>query len=278
MNDRSKKVIVIQSKLSLAHYWRELWDYKELFYILAKRDISVRYKQTIIGIAWSILQPLLTLIVFTVVFNKIAKLPPGGDVPYGLMVYVALISWQFFSTSLSGSASSLVENSNLINKVYFPRLIIPTAAATVSLVDLLINIVVLGFLLIWYSFLPSKNILFLPIMMVMGFLASIGPGLWISSLNVKYRDFRYVIPFTIQLGLYLSPVGFSSSLIPEKWRLYYYLNPMAGVIDGYRWSILGGEAPLYMPGFIISWIVIIALLFLGVRQFRNSERGFADNI
>ena len=278
MDNRSNRLILIQPKTSLKHYWQEIWDYKELFYVLAKRDIAVRYKQTIIGIAWSIIQPLLTLIVFTFVFNKIAKLPADGSTPYGLMVYIALIPWQFFSTSLSGSASSLIDNSNLISKVYFPRIIIPTAAIAVSLVDLLINIVVLAVLLLWFSFVPSPNILFLPLIIVMGFLASIGPGLWISSVNVKYRDFRYVIPFVIQLGLYISPVGFSSSVIPEKWRLLYSLNPMTGVIDGFRWCILGGEVPLYIPGFVLSWSVILVLLFLGLRQFRNSEKSFADNL
>lgn len=276
--NKNKKLIVINSEVNYIKYWQELWDYKELLYILAKRDIAVRYKQTIIGIAWSILQPLMTLIVFTVVFNKIAKLPSAGDAPYALMVYIALIPWQFFSISLSSSSSSLVENSNLINKVYFPRLIIPMSTSSVSLIDLIINLAVLGLMLVWFSYMPSSNIVYLPLMIIMVFFASLGPGLWISSMNVKYRDFRYVIPFILQLGIYVSPVGFTSKVIPEKWQLLYFLNPMSGVIEGFRWCILGESSPINLKGYLISWLVICIFLIIGIRRFQKSERGFADNI
>lgn len=274
----SPRILIIEPGLAERHYWRDLWSYRELFYVLARRDISVRYKQTIIGLAWALIRPFLTMVVFTVVFSKVAKLPSEGMAPYALLVFAGLLPWQFFSTALSESSNSLIGNANLISKVYFPRLIVPTAAVVVSFVDFLISFAILIGLLLWYRFLPGWQIIILPLFVVMAFLASLGPGLWITSLNVKYRDFRYVIPFIVQIGLYVSPVGFSSSVVPEKWRLLYSLNPVVGVIDGFRWAILGGESTVYMPGFLISWGVIAFFLWLGIRQFRRMEKSFADLI
>jgi lipopolysaccharide transport system permease protein len=218
------------------------------------------------------------MVVFTVIFDKVAKLPTESYAPYALMVYAGMLPWQFFATSLTGASGSLIINASLIGKVYFPRLIIPTSAVVVAFVDFLISFLILIGLMLWYKFLPSWQILTLPFFIIMGFLASLGPGLWIAALNVKFRDFRYIIPFIVQFGLYLSPVGFSSTVIPDQWRLLYSINPMVGVIDGFRWAILGGESMPYLPGFILSWITIILFLWLGIRQFRLMEKSFADLI
>jgi lipopolysaccharide transport system permease protein len=252
--------------------------YRELFSVLARRDISVRYKQTIIGLAWALIQPVLAMVIFTVLYGRIAGLPTEGDAPYALMVYAGLLPWQLFSTTLTGASGSLVGNANLISKVYFPRLIVPVARAMVAFVDFLVSFLVLVALMVWFRFAPSWQILTLPLFVVMAFLASIGPGLWASSLTVKYRDFSYIIPFMVQFGLYISPVGFSSAVIPDQWRLLYSLNPMVGVIDGFRWAILGGDSAVYLPGFLLGWVVIVVFLWLGIRQFRRMEKSFADLI
>lgn len=274
----SEEILVIEPGLTERHYWRDLWRYRELFYVLAWRDVSVRYKQTIIGLMWALIRPFLTMVVFTLVFSKVAKLPTEGAAPYALMVFAGLLPWQFFSTALSESSNSLIGNANLISKVYFPRLIVPTAAVVVSFVDFLISFIILVGVMLWYQFLPGWQILTLPFFVLMAFLASLGPGLWITALNVKYRDFRYIIPFIVQFGLYVSPVGFSSSVVPEEWRLLYSVNPVVGVIDGFRWAILGGESRLYLPGFLLSWGLIVFFLWLGIRKFRKMEKSFADLI
>ncbi|MEO5716866.1 MAG: ABC transporter permease [Luteolibacter sp.] len=260
------------------NYWRDLWRYRELFQVLAWRDLSVRYKQTIIGVAWALIRPFLTMVVFTVIFGKVAGLPSEGTTPYALMVFAGMLPWTFFSTALSEASSSLVSNSNLISKVYFPRLIVPTATVVVAFVDFLISFIILVGMMVWYRFLPGWQILLLPVFVVVAFLASLGPGLWITALNVKYRDFRYVIPFIVQFGLYVSPVGFSSSVISEKWRLLYSLNPMVGVIDGFRWCLLGGQSPIDWQAFGLSLGVTAFFLWLGIRQFRKTEKSFADLI
>lgn len=272
------QTLVIEPGRAERHYWRDLWNYRELFFVLAWRDVAVRYKQTVIGLAWALMQPLLTMIVFTIIFGKIAKLPTDRAVPYALLVYAGLLPWQLFSTALTGASNSLISNANLISKVYFPRLIVPASAVVVALIDFLISFAILAGLMLWYQFVPGSQIFTLPFFVLMAFLASLGPGLWITALNVKYRDFRYVIPFIVQFGLYVSPVGFSSNVIPEQWRLLYSLNPVVGVIDGFRWAILGGESNLYLPGFILSWGVIAFFLWLGIRQFRSMEKSFADLI
>ena len=260
------------------NYWQDLWRYRELFQVLAWRDLSVRYKQTVIGVIWALIRPLLTMIVFTVIFGRIAQLPSDGSTPYALMVFAGMLPWTFFSTGLAEAANSLVNNSNLIGKVYFPRLIVPTAAVVVAFVDFLITFAILAALFVWYQFVPSWHMIFLPLFVILAFLASMGPSLWITALNVQYRDFRYIIPFIVQFGLYVSPVGFSSSVIPEQWRLLYSLNPIVGVIDGFRWCILGGQSQLYLPGLALSVAVTSFLLWFGILKFRKLEKSFADLI
>lgn len=276
--DSEENILIIEAGLAERHYWRDLWRYRELFYVLAWRDISVRYKQTIIGVLWALLRPLLTMLVFTVIFSRVANLPSEGIAPYALMVFAGLLPWQFFSTSLTESSNSLIENRNLLTKIYFPRLIVPTAAVVVSFVDFLISFVILLGLFVWYEFVPDLRILTLPFFIAMAFLASLGPGLWISSLNVKFRDFRYAIPFIVQFGLYVSPVGFSSAIVADEWRLIYCLNPIVGVIDGFRWAILGKQSDIFLPGFLLSWCVIVFFLWLGITRFRKMEKTFADII
>ena len=274
----SEQILILEPGRAEKNYWTDLWRYRELFLILAWRDVAVRYKQTIIGVAWAVIRPFLTVVVFTVIFGKLAGLPSDGTVPYALMVFAGMLPWYLFATSLGEASNSLVSNANLISKVYFPRLIVPCASLVVSLIDFLISFVILAGMMLWYRFSPSPQILLLPLFIVLALLASIGPGLWITSLNVKYRDFRYVIPFIVQFGLYVSPVGFSSSVVPEKWRLLYNLNPMVGVIDGFRWCILGGDSPLYWPGFLVSLAIVAFFLWLGVSRFRLMEKTFADII
>jgi lipopolysaccharide transport system permease protein len=270
--------LVIEAGRTERHYWHDLWRYRELFSVLAWRDISVRYKQTVIGAAWALIRPFLTMVVFTVIFGKLAKLPSEGSAPYALMVFAGMLPWTFFATSLSDSSNSLIANANLISKVYFPRLIVPIAAVMVAFVDFLISFAILLVLMIWYAFVPAWQIFLLPAFIVLAFVASFGIGVWITALNVKYRDFRYVIPFLVQLGLYVSPVGYSSAIIPDEWRLAYSVNPMVGVIDGFRWCLLGGESRIYWPGFWLSIGIAGFFLWFGIRRFRNMEKGFADLI
>jgi lipopolysaccharide transport system permease protein len=270
--------LVIEPGRAERHYWRDLWRYRELFRVLAWRDISVRYKQTVIGAAWALIRPFLTMVVFTVIFGKLANLPSDGTAPYALMVFAGMLPWSFFATAVGDASNSLIGNANLISKVYFPRLIVPIAAVMVAFVDFIISFAILATLMVWYQFMPGWQILLLPAFVSVACIASFGIGVWITALNVKYRDFRYVVPFIVQLGLYASPVGFSSNIIPEQWRLAYSLNPMVGVIDGFRWCILGGESELYWPGFWLSLIVAGFFLWLGIRQFRKMEKSFADLI
>lgn len=270
--------VIIEPGRSEKNYWRDLWQYRELFYILSWRDIKVRYKQTVIGAAWSIIRPLLTMIIFTVIFSRVAKLPAGMDVPYAIMVYAAMMPWTFFSTAVSEASNSLLGNSNLISKVYFPRLIVPTASVITSFVDFLISFALVFLLYAWYGFWPDWRVLLLPLFLLMALLASMGLGFYITALNVKYRDFRYIVPFLVQFGLYVSPVGFNSNVIPEKWRLVYALNPIVGVIDGFRWSLLRGRQELHWETMLISVTVSLFLLWAGIRQFRKMEKSFADLI
>lgn len=268
--------LIIKAGSAEKHYWGDLWRYRELFYFLAVRDLLVRYKQTVIGVVWAVLRPLLTMIVFSLVFGRMAKLPSDGC-PYPLLVFAAMLPWQFFSNALSESSASLVGNANLISKVYFPRLIVPASSVVVSFVDFLISLVILVGLFCWYHYLPTWKILTLPAFMLLAFAAALGPGLLITALNVQFRDFRYIIPFVVQFGLYVSPVGYSSAAVPEQWRLLYSLNPMVGVIDGFRWAICDGTA-IYWPGFVLSIVLTVLLLIAGVGYFRRMERTFADVI
>lgn len=272
MNDE----LIIEAGASEKNYWKDLWRYRELFYILAWRDLKVRYKQTVIGAAWSIIRPVLTTIIFTFIFSRVAKLPAPGAAPYALMVFVGMLPWQFFSNSLSEASMSLIGNSNLITKVYFPRMIIPASSVITSLVDLGISLIILVVMFFIYHFIPAATIVLLPFFILIAFIAAFGVGLYVTALNVKYRDFRYIIPFIIQFGLYITPVGFSSSVVPEKWRMVYALNPMVGVVDGFRWCILG--EPLNIPSFLISIVISLLFLWIGIRYFRKTEKSFADNI
>jgi lipopolysaccharide transport system permease protein len=270
--------LIIEPGRSEKNYWRDLWRYRELFYFLAWRDILVRYKQTTIGVAWAVIRPLLTTVVFTLVFGKIAKLAAPAAVPYALLVMAAMLPWQFFSTSMSEASNSLIGNANLISKVYFPRLVVPAGAVITSFVDFLITLGLMAAVMIWLHFTPDWRILTLPLFMALAFGASFGIGLWLSALNVEYRDFRHIVPFIVQFGLYISPVGFDSAIVPEKWRLLYSLNPMVGVIDGFRWALLRGESPMNYASLCSSIVVTILICFGGVCYFRRMERTFADVI
>ena len=268
--------LVIEPGKTAKHYWTDVWKYRELFYILSWRDIKVRYKQTVLGAAWSIIRPLLTAIIFTVVFSRIAKLENPGQAPYMLMVFAGMLPWQFFSNALSESSSSLIGNANLITKVYFPRIIIPASAVITSLLDLFISFCIMLILMVYFQYPPTLKILSLPVFIIFLFIFSIGLGLYLTAVNVKYRDFRYIIPFIIQFGLYITPVGFSSALIQDQWRYLYALNPMVGIIDGFRWAILGEE--MHWTSFAISISVILFLFYAGIRYFRKTEKSFADHI
>lgn len=272
------RTLTIEAGRSEKQYWQDLWNYRELFYTLAWRDISVRYKQTFIGFAWALIRPFLTMVVFTIVFGKLAGLPTEGNAPYPILVFSALLPWQFFSSALSECSNSLIVNANMLSKVYFPRLVIPTSAVIVSFVDFLISGIILLGLMTWFNFVPSWRIVTLPVFIAIAFAASMGAGLWLAALNVEYRDFRYVVPFLVQFGLYISPVGFSSSVVPQQWRLLYSLNPMVGVIDGFRWAILGQESVIYWPGFWLSLGIVGLVLVTGIWYFRKMERTFADVI
>ncbi len=269
--------LVIEAGNSKRNYWRDLWRYRELFYFLAWRDLLIRYKQTVIGVVWSVIRPFLTMVVLTIAFGKVAQLPSGG-IPYPLLVFCGLLPWQFFSTALSESGASLVNNSNLVSKVYFPRLVIPASSVITSFVDFMISAALLFAVMVWYRFVPPGNIIFLPAFILLAFAASFGAGLWISALMVNYRDFRFIVPFIIQFGIYISPVGFSTFSVPDAWRTVFSLNPIVGVIDGFRWCLLGGTHVLFLPGLASSVAGVVLLLTTGIWYFRRTERTFADVI
>ena len=274
----SEHILILEPGRAERHYWHDIWAYRELFAILAWRDVSVRYKQTMIGVAWALVQPFLTMLVFTIVFSRVAKLPSEGTAPYPIMVYAGMLPWFLFSSILSGASNSLITNANLIGKVYFPRIIVPSAVAVVALVDFAISLVLLGGLMAWFRFVPSWHMIFLPFFIVLAILASLGPALFMTAMNVKYRDFRYIIPFVVQFGIYVSPVGFSSSVVPAKWRFWYSLNPVVGAIDGFRWCVIGGQSALYLPGFLLSLCIVVLFMWIGIAYFRRTEKTFADLI
>lgn len=272
--------LVIEAGQSERQYWRDLFQYRELLMFLAWRDILVRYKQTVIGIAWAVIRPLLTMIIFTIVFGRLARLESGG-VPYPILVFSALLPWQFFSSALTESSNTLIGNANLVSKVYFPRMIMPVGAVLVALVDFAISFLLLCGIMVLYGYVPSWRIFTIPLFLCLAIVAALGPGLLVAALNVKYRDFRYVVPFIVQMGLYISPVGFKSSIIADKLgdsvRLLYSLNPMVGVIDGFRWAICGDES-VYLPGLLLSICLTLTLLAVGIWYFRRTEKTFADLI
>ncbi|MCB5200643.1 ABC transporter permease [Loktanella sp. TSTF-M6] len=270
--------IVLENGRTDSHYWRDIWSYRELFFVLAWRDIAVRYKQSALGAAWAVVRPVMAMIVFTFIFGRIANLPSVGDAPYPIMVYAGMLPWFLMSTILGDASQSLVGSANMISKIYYPRLITPAASSIVSLVDFVISFCVLLILMLIFWYPPSWHIVFLPIFVVYAVAVAFGPALYLASLNVRYRDFRFIVPFVVQLGLYVSPVGFSSDVVPDQWRLLYSLNPAVSVIDGFRWCILGGEAVIYWPGFMLGLGVTAGLMFLGLRAFRRTERSFADYI
>jgi lipopolysaccharide transport system permease protein len=276
-NSTERFDLIIEPKQSIRHFWRELWKYRELFYFLSWRDVLVQYKQTLVGVLWSVLRPLLTMLVFTFIFGRLARLPAEG-IPYPALVFCGMLPWHFFAVALSESSNSLVGNANLISKIYFPRLIIPVSTLLVGLVDFLISFIILCGLLGWYGLWPDWHWLVLPFFLLLACAAALGAGLWFAAWNVKYRDFRYVIPFVVQFGLYISPVGFSSTIIPLKWRLVYALNPMVGVIDGFRWAMSGGRTAMNLQTILISIAVSFILLSSGIIHFRKMEREFADVI
>ena len=269
--------LIIEAGRTERHYWRDLWRYRELFYFLAWRDILIRYKQTVVGVSWSVIRPLLTIAVLTVVFGRFGRMPSGG-VPYSLLVFCGMIPWQFFSTALSESGGSLVLNANLISKVYFPRLVIPASSVITSCVDFAISGAILVIMMMWYRFVPPPAVVFLPLWTVLALAAAFGTGLWIAALMVTYRDFRFIVPFIVQFGLYISPVGFSSAIVPQRYRIFYFLNPVTAVIDGFRWSLLGHEHLMDWHGLAVSLVVTAFLVVTGVRFFRKTERHFADVI
>lgn len=273
---KSNKIIIEAGRVETA-YWKDIWKYRELFYFLAWRDVLVRYKQTVIGIIWTLIRPLLTMLVFVFIFGKLAKLP-SDDIPYPLLVLSGMLPWLFFANAFSEAGNSLVNNRNIISKIYFPRLIVPLSSVIVSLVEFIISSAILIGIMIYYKSIPSVHILALPIFILMLFAAAIGAGLWVAALNVKYRDFSYVVPFVIQFGLYISPVAFTATLVPEKWKLLYALNPMVGVINGFRWSLLPTSMPLDFFSIAVSSTVIAFLLITGIYHFRSVEKSFADII
>lgn len=270
------KEITIEAGRAERQYWQDLWRYRELFYFLAWRDILVRYKQTVIGVTWAVIRPLLTMLVLTFIFGKLAKMPSNG-VPYPILVFCGMLPWQFFATAFTESGNSLVSNAGMISKVYFPRLVVPVSSVITSFVDFLISAVLMGFVMVFYGYMPGPSILLLPSFVILAFATAFGAGLWVSALMVRYRDFRYIVPFVVQFGLYVSPVGFSTGVVPEQWRLLYSLNPMVGVIDGFRWAIIG-ERNIHWSGIYLSVLGVILMIISGVWYFRRTERTFADVI
>jgi lipopolysaccharide transport system permease protein len=270
--------IILRPKRGLIHInFAELWRYRELFVFLAWRDILIRYKQTAIGMLWAFIQPVMTMIVFTIIFGRVANLP-SGDAPYAVMTFAAVLPWQFFANAMSQSSQSVVGAANMVQKVYFPRLIIPFSSTLSGALDFLIALGILFLLMVWYGVALQSYLLLLPVFAICALTAALSVGLWLSALNVKYRDVKYVVPFMVSLGMYISPVGYMSSVIPEPWRFWYSLNPMVGIIEGFRWAILGPEFEPYWPGFFVSMAVVLTLLISGLYYFRSMEKTFADVI
>jgi len=286
-NDRQNMSrLIIEADHAESAYWSDLWRYRELFFFLSWRDVLVRYKQTTIGVLWALIRPALTIGIFTLVFGKLAKMDSEG-IPFPVFVCAATLPWQFFATAMSEASNSLITNANMLSKIYFPRLIVPASAVIVSLADLLISLVILAALMAWYHVTPNWRLVTLPLFTALALFAALGVGFWLSALNVKYRDFRYVIPFIVQFGFFLSPVGYSRDEILRKmcdhflgpviYALYPF-NPMVGVINGFRWAIGGPPLPLDWNSILVSLLVTALLMISGLRYFRAAEETFADII
>jgi lipopolysaccharide transport system permease protein len=276
MEPNSPPEIILEAGRANRNYWQDLWRFRELLGFLAWRDIKVRYKQTTLGVLWALIQPAVTLTVFTFIFGKLAGMP-AGNAPYPLLVLCGLLPWQLFSAAFSNASGSLVANTHLISKVYFPRLIVPLSSVAVALIDFAVVLVLLAVMCLWWQFTPDWRIIVLPLFIVLTLITAIGTGLWLTALTVKYRDFRFVAPFLLQVGLFLSPVGFSSTNLPN-WRFIYSLNPMVGAIDGFRWCLLRGEPALDPLNLAVSIGMAALLLASGIWYFRRTERTFADLI
>lgn len=274
----NKPKLVISANQSNKNYWKDMWQYKSLFYFLSWRDITVRYKQTALGVAWSILQPLLAMLIFVLVFEKVAKLPSVDNTPYALMVFAALIPWQFFANAINYSSNSLINNANIVSKVYFPKMLIPISSISVALIDLLLSLTLMGFMMIIYKITPTIKLFMLPIFIIMLYMLVISLGLIFSAINVRFRDFRIIVPFLLQIGIYISPVGFSSQIVPEKLLLFYSLNPLVSIIEGFRWCLLDIQNNIYLPGLYIACTIILLISIIGVMIFKNMERNFTDII
>ena len=272
------QTLILEAGGTQRHYWKELWTYRDLFYLLAWRDITVRYKQTVIGICWVLIRPAVTMVVFTLVFRHIAGLRSAPGVPYPLLVLCGMLPWQFISSAMSEASMSVVVNSQMLSKIYFPRLIVPTSATISAFLDFAISCGFSVFVFVWYHMMPTWHVLLLPVFITLSFAIALGIGVGLATLNVKYRDFRYIIPFIIQFGIYVSPVGYASSVVDEQWRALYSLNPLVGIIDGFRWCCLPQGAALHLQEVIISFIWCVALLGFGIKLFRQNERNFIDII
>lgn len=276
----SVRELIIESGRVEKNYWQDLWRFRELFYILSWRDLRVRYKQTVIGVAWAVIRPLLTMVIFTVIFGYLARFKAAVGAPYPIVVLAGMVPWQFISTAFAEASGSLIGNSNLLTKVYFPRIIIPVSSIIVSLTDAAISLGLLLLMMAGFRFAPHPQILLLPAFFLLAFCLACGAGLFATALNVKYRDFRYIIPFVVQIGTYVAPVGYSSAVIAQRYsdraRFWYSVNPVVGIVDGFRWCITG--EPLYGPALLMSLVGAALFLWLGIRYFRRTEKSFADNI
>lgn len=274
---RSSPTIVIEPSRGLADFnLKEIWDYRDLMFFLAWRDINIRYKQTILGAAWAVVQPVMTMILFTIFFGRMAGVPSEGA-PYPLFAFAALLPWQYFSTTLGNAANSLVNNSNLLSKVYFPRLLIPLTSLFPPAIDFLIAFVVLIGMMFYYHWAPTVKVIWLPAFLILAMVTTLGAGLWFAAMNVKYRDVRHIVSVLVQFGLFISPVAYPSRIVPMPWLNLYALNPMVGVIEGFRWALLGtGAAPLRLIA--ISSMAALVLFVTGLYYFRYTEKTFADVI
>jgi lipopolysaccharide transport system permease protein len=270
--------IIIEPHKTSRGYWSEIYEYRELLFFFVWRDVLVRYKQTSIGILWAVLRPVSTMIVFTFVFGKVAGLPTEGSAPYALLVFSGILPWQLFSGAVQTGADSLISNAQMISKVYVPKLIFPMIGAATACLDFLIALGVYFVLMAYHQIMPDWRLLTLPVFILFAIIASLAISFFVSALNVFYRDFRYIIPFLLQLGFYISPIGYSVTVVPEKWRLLYSINPMVGVIDGFRWALLGQDVTFYWPGLAISSGIVFCMLWIGLKTFRSMESTFADKV